>query len=91
MKAEVITLSDSADWSVSTPIILPFSVSAAAAFTDWSIEPPQANTTSVPFVYQPEIWVCNSVEAENEPPYKNEIVASTVVSNSAAAACIPWT
>ena len=50
-------------------MILAFGYSPAADLTDWNIEPPHAKTTSVPFAYQPAIWVWSSVEAENVSPY----------------------
>ena len=36
------------------------------------MEPPQANTTSVPASYQPETMVCSSGEAEKLAPYCQE-------------------
>ena len=69
--AEVTTVSDSLDWSTSTPTTLPSSAEAAAA-TDWNMEPPQAKTISVPLEYQPETMVCSSGEAWKEAPYSQE-------------------
>ena len=39
---------------------------------DWNMEPPQANTISVPLAYQPLIMVCSSVEAVKVSPYSQE-------------------
>ena len=69
--AEVMTVSDSEDWSTSTPTTAP-SLALAAAATEANMEPPQAKTTSVPFSYQPLTMVCSSGEAEKVPPYSQE-------------------
>ena len=58
------------------------SLAAAAAVMELNMEPPQANTTSVPLVYQPLIMVCSSGEAEKLPPYCQEYMTSTVTPSS---------
>ncbi len=47
-------------------------VGGSTAEMDWNMEPPQANTISVPLAYQPLIMVCSSVEAWKVAPYSQE-------------------
>ena len=64
--------------------------SEAALEMDSNMEPPQANTTSVPVVYQPLIMVCRSGEAVKLAPYCQLYFTLTSTPASAAAALAPW-